>query len=260
MVVATQSNVFCWRHTSADSEIHAGRGWENDSVMSDRKLTPNFRRRNFAATSLSLQSTGTEEDGEDRDPLFLSNYERVAIRMQSSFDSPFRDSGSRELLQEDELAASRMMSVDEPDEEEEALDNFEMDTPNESRNDLEILSPIKLSMLSTQLLSTTKNGNSRSTSAKSGIERDGNGGDSAVTMGNNVLSSSLKGGGGTGGGDGGGGRRLNDSSVVGRPRKVVEFANFEDNECSLAKEKRTDSTGATSDAAIQAKIFAEIKK
>lgn len=214
--------------------------------MSDQKSTPNFRRRNFAVTSMSLQSTATEE--EDQHPFFpATHFDGVSIRMQSSFDSPFTgDSGSRELLQEDELTTTRMMSLDEPDEEEEALDNFEMS--NESRMDLEILSPIKLSMLSTQLLSTN---------ASKGIESEDR---KAAVVGNNVLSSSLKGG-AKGSGSDSCGRRVDDGSsvVAGRPRKVVEFANFDDNECTLAKQKRTDSTGG-GEAAVQAKIFAEIRK
>lgn len=219
--------------------------------MSDRKSTPNFRRRNFA-TSLSLQSAATEEgDEEDQHPFFPANhFEGVSIRMmQSSFDSPYTgDSGSRELLQEDELATTRIMSLDEPDEEEEALDNFE--TSNDSRIDLEILSPIKLSMLSTQLLST---------SASKSIEPDDR---KPTVVGNNVISSSLKGGGTKGSGSDSCGRRVDEgsSAVAGRPRKVVEFANFDDNECTLAKQKRTDSTGGGGEAAVEAKIFAEIRK
>lgn len=227
-------------------------------MMSDRKLTPNFRRHNFA-TSMSLQSTEEEQQqeehcrqqqqsGEDY-PLFTANqYPAVALRMQSSFDT-----SSRELLQDDELLSmnARLMSVDEPDEEEEALDNFEMGTPNESRNDLEILSPIKLSMLSTQLLSTVK-----------AATPPGGCGQGLVSVGNNVLSSSLKGQksdycdrGGEGAGV------VNEgTALVGqrRPRKMVEFANFEDN--ANVKQKRTDSAGGGTDAAIQAKIFSEIKK
>lgn len=222
--------------------------------MSDRKLTPNFRRRNFATTSLSLQSTVEnygQEEGEEDNPLFKANRFQ-AKRMQSSFDLPIGDSGSRELLQDDELmtTTSRMVSVDEPDEEEEALDNFEMDTPNESRNDLEILSPIKLSMLSTQLLSTT----SGTTTTKTPGNKSTN--SNALI----IMASSLKGrqrGGGSGAtmasDNSGRDRRVADEGQ--RPRKVVEFANFDD--YSGQKQNRTDSTG---DAAIQAKIFAEIKK
>lgn len=222
--------------------------------MSDRKLTPNFRRLNFATTSLSLQSTVEnygQEEGEEDYPLFKANRFQ-AKRMQSSFDLPIGDSGSRELLQDDELmtTTSRMVSVDEPDEEEEALDNFEMGTPNESRNDLEILSPIKLSMLSTQLLSTT----SGTTTTKTPRNKSTN--SNALI----IMASSLKGG-QRGGGSGatmasdnsGRDRRVADEGQ--RPRKVVEFANFDD--YSGQKQNRTDSTG---DAAIQAKIFAEIKK
>lgn len=222
--------------------------------MSDQNLTPNFRRRNFAssaATSMSLQSTATEEDEQLR---FLEDRfdgAAVMMMMQSSFDLPFGDSGTRGLLQEDELATTRMMSVDEPDvegeDEEEALDNFEMETPNESRNDLEILSPIKLSMLSTQLLSTkTAVAAERTKSALSG----------GGLMGNNVSSLKCTQRGGMGGSLD---RRTDDGPVcVGRPRKVVEFANFEDSD---SKHKRTDSTGGGgTDAAIQAKIFAEIRK
>lgn len=202
--------------------------------MSDQKSTPNFRRRNFAVTSMSLQSTATEE--EDQHPFFpATHFDGVSIRMQSSFDSPFTEDST-----------TRMMSLDEPDEEEEALDNFEMS--NESRMDLEILSPIKLSMLSTQLLSTN---------ASKGIESEDR---KPAVVGNNVLSSSLKGG-AKGSGSDSCGRRVDDGSsvVAGRPRKVVEFANFDDNECTLAKQKRTDSTGG-GEAAVQAKIFAEIRK
>lgn len=212
--------------------------------MSDRKQTPNFRRRNFA-TSMSLQSTGEEEEplhtaeGHSDYPLFTADrFQAVALRMQSSFDLPIGDTSSRELLQEDELimATTRMMSVDEPDEEEEALDNFEMETPNDSRNDLEILSPIKLSMLSTQLLSTKPQAGSPPGAAGNSV----------------LLSSSLK---------GVGQKRASESaSDKGRARKVVEFANFDDNDPNCGKQKRTDSAGGGTDAAIQAKIFAEIKK
>lgn len=217
--------------------------------MSDRKLTPNFRRRNFATASMSLQSQATEGDEEEEDQrqqkdrrrLFTADrfQSTVSIPMQSSssFDLPIGDSGSRELLQDDELmsATTRMISMDggAADEEEEALDNFEMGTPNESKNDLEILSPIKLSMLSTQLLSTTAE------------SRAGPGNSSG-----NVYASSMK----------SGPRGVSECSdrrrVDERPRKVVEFANFEDNDYSRQKQQRTDSTGD----AVQAKIFAEIKK
>lgn len=216
--------------------------------MSDRKLTPNFRRRNFATTSLSLQSTVENGQEEEEDyPLFTANRFQ-AKRMQSSFDLPIGDSGSRELLQDDELltTTSRMVSVDEPDEEEEALDNFEMGTPNESRNDLEILSPIKLSMLSTQLLSTT----SGTTTKTSGNKTTNS---NALI----IMASSLKGGqrGGATTASDNSGRDRRGADEGQRPRKVVEFANFDD--YSGQKQNRTDSTG---DAAIQAKIFAEIKK
>lgn len=191
--------------------------------------------------------------------------------MQSSFDFPLGDtsSSSRELQNDEDLliGATRMISrdMDMDDMEhvkelEEALDNFQMDdTPNESRNDLEILSPIKLSMLSTQLLSTAKKRKSGSpppapqllppppvslpSSLKSltGGDKHGQGRKSVVDRGGDVEASSA-------------------SSVVvpRRPRKVVEFANFDDANCESGpgKQKRTDST----DAAIQAKIFAEIKK
>lgn len=180
---------------------------------------------------MSLQSTTEEEDS------LICARDRLGMQMQSSFDLPIGDTSSRELLQEDELimATVRMMSVEEPDEVEEAIDNFEMETPNESRQDLDILSPIKLSMMSYQLLSTT----------------------AAGTLENNLqLASSLKGATGDGSDRG----RVNEVVGQRRPRKVVEFANFDDCEQQGTKQKRTDSAGGGTDAAIQAKIFSEIKK
>lgn len=156
--------------------------------------------------------------------------------MQSSFDFPLGDTSSRELLQEDELLATTcMISLDEPPDEEEE-DNFAMDTPHESRTDLEILSPIKLSMLSTQLLAT-----SQPTAAGSPLPSSLKNGEKSVDRGR-AVAVAVEG---------------LSSAAPRRQRKVVEFANFEENsEVTVGKQKRTDST----DAALQAKIFAEIKK
>lgn len=174
--------------------------------MSDRKLTPNFRRRNFAATSLSLQSTA--EAAEEEEEL---------------------------------MASTRMMSLDDPNEFE-ALDNFEMETPTESRTDLEILSPIKLSMLSTQLLASSPPHRGFTAAPPEDVRLTSSlKGSSGCVSDNNCTKSAA----------------VND--VAGRrPRKVVEFVNFEDNDPTV--KKRTDSAGGSTDAAIQAKIFAEIKK
>lgn len=179
--------------------------------MSDQQPTPNFRHQsNF------LTGGEAEEEEAATPPLFPPDDQ--FDRMQSSFDSPFASRGgdasdSREWLQDaDELATtvSRMMSMEEPEENDEEEDRFEM-TPNESRIDLEILSPIKLSsLLSTQL--ERKSGN----------------------------------------------LKTSEDSSVARRKKVVEFANFDDTEpAAPGKTKRTDSTG---EAAVQAKIFAEIRK
>lgn len=182
-------------------------------------------------------------------PLYPTNQlQSRGLRMQSSFDSPIGDSSSGELLREDELLAThRTLSVDDPDEKEEALDSFEMsETATGSRNDLEILSPIKLPSAELQLTkqTTTRGGTSDC--------RD------FLTMDNHVVFlPSLKSKSGTDNdlngsvsGDG-----VERSVKERKTRKVVEFAQFDDIE--NLKQKRTGSTG---EAAIQAKIFAEIKK
>lgn len=182
----------------------------------------------------------------------MDRQQAVSLRMQSSFDLPIGDSSSRELLQEDELMANnRMMSVDDADEEE-AQDNFEMgSTATGSRNDLEIQSPIQFSMLSPQELLMNTQGMTRGGQSSEGSD--------PVPLTNNIgLTSRSK-----GRGDSVSGKNCNAADgveggargVPRRARKMVEFATLDDNDNS--KQKRSDSTG---DAAIQAKIFAEIKK